>query len=469
MNQPVKPSAFTPEAFDHERGFVVKPEARPDDFDAKAPYIDNGTGTFNSDRYFSKEYAEREWERVWTKVWLIAGPVSDLREAGDFFTFDVGRESILVVKGQDDKIRAFYNVCPHRGMRLVHSDFGSVSQGFSCIYHAWSFGLNGDLAHIPDRETFRKEVVCHNPGLTEIACETRIGLIFITMNENPSDLDEFLGDFGARMGHYEIDKMVTIRQTRTEIEANWKTGLDGFIEPYHFVAIHPQALTFIDDYHIQQDLFPGGISRMIIKQMFPSYRLADRDQFNDHFKMAMQDVHLDPDVFDGSPEEVRIAAQTSKRAKAEELGRDYSAFTDTQVTDSITYSVFPNAGVGCHPEAIIMARFLPHATDPQRMYWDHITLYRPVKNADNSYAVPGFMDVKPGTDLSGETRPDIARFAPGDKLEMGLLFEQDAELLPLQQLGVRSRGFKGPLFGEQELRVRHYHTELDRYMNGEKG
>lgn len=451
------------ERFDYLRGFQVS-DAPSGEFDAKAPYIDNGTGKFSSDRYSSRDYMEREWERVWTKVWLIAGVQSDLREAGDYFTFEVGREDFLITLGDDGQVRAFYNVCPHRGMQLVQNDQGSVAQGFTCPYHSWSFELDGSLKSITDRETFRPETVCHNPGLTEVKCEVALGLIFITMNENPMPLMEQLGDFGERMGVYEIDKMVVIRQTRAEIEANWKTGLDGFIEPYHFHAIHKQALPVIDDYHIQQDLYPNGVSRMIIKQFYPSHRLDGREEVNDSLKAMMTDAGLDAARFEGTSEEVRRAAQLSKRAAAAALGRDYSAFTDTQVTDSVTYSIFPNAGIGCHPEALILARFLPHAKDPEKMYWDHITMYRPVKQDDDSYVVPGFMDVKPGTDLSGEIRPEARRFSPGDKLEMGLLFEQDAELLPAQQRGVRSRGFKGSLFGEQELRCRHFHAELDRYM-----
>ncbi|ARR57706.1 hypothetical protein HY78_29860 (plasmid) [Rhizorhabdus wittichii DC-6] len=450
--------------FEFAKGFEVNPAAAPNDFDAKAPYIDNGTGAFSADRYSSKEYMEKEWERVWTKVWLIAGPQSDLREPGDYFTFEVGRESFLVTMGEDGKINAFYNVCPHRGMQLVQNDAGSVNGGFTCPYHSWQFDLEGSLTNVYDRETFRPETICHNPGLTPVACEVACGLIFITMNENPTPLMEQLGDFGARMGVYEIDKMVTIRHTRAEIASNWKTGLDGFIEPYHFHAIHKQALPLIDDYHIQQDLYPNGVSRMIIKQLYPSHRLEEREKIGEEMRWAMNDAGIDPETYEGTSESVRQAAQLSKRAAAAELGRDYSGFTDTQITDSVTYSIFPNAGMGCHPEAIIMARFLPHESNPEIMYWDHITMYRPVRDDSGNFAVPGFMAVEPGTDLSGEILPEVRRFAMGDTLEMGLLFDQDAELLPSQQRGVRSRGFKGPLFGEQELRCRHYHAELDRYM-----
>jgi len=463
-----KNDAFENEQFDYIERFTAAPDAPPNAFDAKAPYIDNGTTAFSPERYYSEEYAQKEWNLVWTKVWLLAGVASDLREPGDFLTFEVGRETFLIVKGADAQIRAFYNVCAHRGFKLVQSDSGSVAKAFTCPYHTWRYNLDGSLAAITDRETFRPEVVCHNPGLSAVRCEISNGLIFITMNGNPKPLSEQLGDFGARMGVYEIDKMVVVKHTRAEIASNWKIGMDGFIEPYHFHALHQQALPVIDDYHIQQDLYPNGVSRMIIKQLYPSHRLTQREAFNETLTATMRSAGLDPDTFEGTPMDVRKAAQLAKRTRAAELGRDYSNFTDSQITDSVTYSIFPNAGLGCHPEALILARFLPHATDPTKMYWDHMTLYRPVKQEDDSYAIPDFMAVDPGADVSGDTRPDITRFQIGDELKLGLLFQQDAEILPIQQAGVQSRGFRGSLFSEQELRVRHFHTELDRYMNGAK-
>ncbi len=107
-------------------------------------------------------------------------------------------------------------------------------------------------------------------------------------------------------------------------------------------------------------------------------------------------------------------------------------------------------------------RFLPHPTEPEQFFYDTCTLYMPTK--DGQHGVPQWMGLPEGTDVSGEIRPDIIHVPLGEKPNLGLVLDQDSELLPHVQKGVRSRGFKGPLWSEQELRLRHFHTELDRYL-----
>ena len=99
----------------------------------------------------------REWDRLWTRAWLIAGVVSDVQEPGDYFTFDLGRENILVTRTESGDIKAFYNVCQHRGNRLVMNDIGSVPR-FICSFHSWQYALDGNLEQITDEDTFRPEV-----------------------------------------------------------------------------------------------------------------------------------------------------------------------------------------------------------------------------------------------------------------------------------------------------------------------
>jgi len=176
---------------------------------------------------------------------------------------------------------------------------------------------------------------------------------------------------------------------------------------------------------------------------------------------------MDPDGFAGSAAEVRTAIQRSKRARARRLGlTHYENFTDGQLTDSWATGVFPNVQMGMHPEGVFVMRFLPHATDPETFYYDTMILYRHVP--DPNYTVPAWMGLPSGTDVSGETRPETTRVPPGQPPGLGEVLDQDSELLPVVQKGLRSRGFRGPLWSEQEQRVRHFHRELDRYINREK-
>jgi hypothetical protein len=111
-------------------------------------------------------------------------------------------------------------------------------------------------------------------------------------------------------------------------------------------------------------------------------------------------------------------------------------------------------------------RFVPHATDPQIFYYETMILYRYVD--DPNYTVPAWMGLPAGIDVTGTTRPAIINVPKGEPPGLGEVLDQDSELLPVVQKGLRSRGFRGPLWSDQEQRVRHFHRELDRYINGEK-
>ena len=163
--------------FDYETGIVVNPQAPADSLEAKQPYIDNGTGTRGKDCYFSREAMQQEWERLWPRAWLIAGVSSDAPAVGDYFLFDIGSEAIIVARTEAG-LKAHYNVCPHRGSRLVRAERGSRAR-FICPFHSWKFDLEGKLLAVTDRETFREEVICHEPGLTSLACEEHAGIVFV--------------------------------------------------------------------------------------------------------------------------------------------------------------------------------------------------------------------------------------------------------------------------------------------------
>ena len=103
---------------------VINPDAPDDSLEAKQPHVDNGSECYDKSGYFSHPYMQREWEKLWTKSWLIAGVESDLPNVGDYFLFDIGDESIIVNR-TDDGFNAFYNVCSHRGTRLVQEPRGN--------------------------------------------------------------------------------------------------------------------------------------------------------------------------------------------------------------------------------------------------------------------------------------------------------------------------------------------------------
>ena len=443
---------------------VIDPDAPPDSLEAKQAHIDNGTRVVDKDRYFSREFMQLEWDRLWSRAWLLAGVSADVRNIGDFFLFDIGDESIIVVR-TDAGLRAHFNVCAHRGSRLVLEERGRVSR-FVCPFHSWRYDLDGGLAAITDRETFREEVICHEPGLVPLACDEHAGLVFVSMRSDPPPLAEAIGLPAGYLEAYNIGEMNVVRHIRTEWLANWKVGVEAFYESYHLHQVHPETRDVMADLNVQYDLYPNGASRMIVPIGQPTPRRKDQTTVNEGLKFMLADVGIDPETFDGTALDVRPAIQRAKRKRAEERGQDFSRLTDNQLTDSWATGIFPNVQIGCHPEGVFVMRFLPHPTDPERFFYDTMTLLLPAGTAKPE--APAWMGIPEGTDISGKTRPRCEHLGLEGAKSLGQVLEQDSELLPVVQAGMRSRAFKGQLWGEQEQRLRHFHAELDRYIDGEK-
>ena len=440
---------------------IINPDAPAESLEAKQPAIDNGAQIYGKEGYFSPEQMTREWQKIWTQSWLIAGVSSDLQKPGDYFLFRVRSESIIITK-TDAGVKAFYNVCPHRGARLLTEERGR-RRNFVCPFHSWSFRNNGELRTITDEETFQKEVISHRPGLTPVVCEELAGLIFISMADNPTSLKEAIGLPEGYLENYQIDKMRVVRHVRSEWGSNWKVGVEAFYESYHLHAVHPETRGVMGDLNVQYDCYPNGASRMIVPLGQPSPRQADQTTVNEGLQYMLQEAGADPAEFTGTAADVRAAIQQAKRERSDRLCLGYERFTDGQLSDSWATGIFPNVQIGCHPEAVFLMRFIPHDTDPERFWYDTMTLMFPVN--DPNYSPPGWMGLPENTDVTGNSRPETENFSIDEDPDLGLVLSQDANLLPSVQEGMRSKAFKGQLWGEQEQRLRHFHVELERRLN----
>jgi len=445
--------------------WLIDPKAGEGNLEAKQPFVDNGLDIYDPGRYYDPAYMQREWDRMWTRTWQIAAVETDIPEPGDYSVYRLLRESFIVVRQDDGSVKSFYNVCPHRGNQVVLNDRGSALQ-FTCTFHSWQYNLGGECTRVTDRETINPSLLCKNPKLKEVRCETYAGLVFINMDDNPPPLRDRIGLPEGYLEAYEIDKMHCVRHTVSEWAANWKTGVDAFYETYHLHAVHPETQDVMDDLGVQVDLYPEGASRMIVPIGVKTQRQADQDIMNPSLEYMMTEASMSPDEYPRNAREVRTAIQQAKRRRSKKFDLGYERFTDGQLTDSWATGIFPNVQIGLHPEGAFLMRFMPHATDPERFYYDTMTLIRPV--ADPNYRTPGWMGLPEGTDTSGEVRPDTEYVPLGEPPNLGQVLDQDSELLPVVQKGIRSRGFDGAIWGEQEQRLRHFHKELERYLNGEK-
>lgn len=195
-------------------------------------------------RYFDERFHQLELEHMWFKTWLVAGHVTELREAGSYKLFEQLGQSIIVAKGQDDRIRAFHNICRHRSAPLVTEPAGKAKR-FVCPYHAWSFATDGRLMAVPEERNFP----CLDKaasGLLPVRCEVWRGFVFINLGDDPQSLADFLKPVADRLVDFPFELMELKRHLRVEVEASWKTVFDNFIESYHLNTVHPAISRWIE-------------------------------------------------------------------------------------------------------------------------------------------------------------------------------------------------------------------------------
>jgi len=456
--------------YDYKRGFVVYPNEEAGSSGAKAPYVDLGTERIDPKRYYSQEEADLEWDKLWTKTWSFAGLTHDIPEVGDYLTVDVGRESFIVIRNGpgDENIAAYYNVCPHRGNRIAHSDFGRVGEDgcFRCDFHGWRFGIDGKNVEIRDEIIFREEVIAHRPGLKPIRCEAWNSFIFINMDLDAIPLVEHLDVMPEHLKAYPFEKYRVFKDVQVCWDVNWKAAVDAFVEFYHADDVHPQVLPFSETLECQYDLYDHGLSRMIIPLGYVTSRFDDRDTVPEGLKMYVAFFGGNNADYAGLKGfEYSNALADTKRKWAKRHGYDFfEKLTDRQVTDDWNYFVFPSITLNVFSDSLLIQVFRPHATDPQKSYYRAISLCLPVPGTQEMVMDPGSFGPEaisePGWD--GAVRPPI--ITPEKLEDFGSVLSQDARRLPAVQKGIRSAAFDGYVLSESEARIRHYLAEIDRYL-----
>ena len=186
--------------------------------------------------YFSAEAFAAEEARLFSCSWQVVGHVRQAATPGDYFTFDLIGEPLLVVRGEDGILRGFYNVCRHRA--------GNPASGcgnrklFRCGYHGWTYRLDGALLVTPEFEGVEN----FNPqdfGLAPVRLEEWFNLIFVNLDPAARPLRECLGDLPVQAGKFDFPSMKFFERRAYEMKCNWKTYIDNYLEGYHVPSVHP--------------------------------------------------------------------------------------------------------------------------------------------------------------------------------------------------------------------------------------
>lgn len=199
-----------------------------------------GTAPVPARPYYDSAYFELERQSVFLKSWIHVAHACELPESGSFLRCDLefAGASLLIVRGRDGEVRAFHNVCTHRGTRLVDEAAGRTTK-FSCPYHMWTFGTDGALLSAPDFDAFHIER--KDCSLPQIALQECGGLLFVNFDPEAAPLRDWLGDYAERLEQMPVARATTFSQYSYEIAANWKLTYDNFQENYHLRFIHPRS------------------------------------------------------------------------------------------------------------------------------------------------------------------------------------------------------------------------------------
>ena len=204
-----------------------------------------GTGPVNYEDSIDPEQWKLEQQAIFRKTWLQMGRVELIPKKGRYITRElpsVGPGTSIIIVNDGEQIRAFYNLCRHRGNKLVWNDYpgeevsGSCRQ-FVCKYHAWRYDLQGNLTFIQQEQEFFDVDKADYP-LKPVRCEVWEGFIFVNFDDDAVSLEEYLGEFGQGLKGYPFHEMTEHYSYRAEVKSNWKLFIDAFVEFYHAPILH---------------------------------------------------------------------------------------------------------------------------------------------------------------------------------------------------------------------------------------
>ncbi|MDA0338344.1 MAG: aromatic ring-hydroxylating dioxygenase subunit alpha [Proteobacteria bacterium] len=426
----------------------------------------SGTKPITADRYISPEILAREFDEIFAKQWLFAGLESDLQETGDYFVFNIGKESTVVSRTQTGEIAANYNVCQHRGARVMVGDMGCVD-AFVCPYHGWTYAPDGRLIHVPDTDRFSKGAPADRLSLKPLRVETWAGMVFVCMDDDACSLDDFLGPVKAMINPFRPQDMTLLEDQTCHLACNWKAVFDNFQELYHVEHIHPQHALIFDCLYCNTDMMDRGHTRVVIEGFTVDTRLDIPEMPTEIMIPQMETLGMDPEEYRSRVLDVRKDVQKKRREMGPSLGHNYDLLSDDELSDIVQYNIFPNLIVVLQPENMLIMRAMPHESDPNKCHWDKFTF---IMEADPAIADAVNVSFNMGQDrpVAPDNRPEHDEFDQEDiiagRKTMTITIDQDIHFIRDVQKGMHSRGFGEAWLNDDEGRVQHYHDWYNHYL-----
>jgi choline monooxygenase len=241
--------------------------------------------TLSAPLYHGEQTFDEEKARIFSTTWQLVGHSHQVPNTGDYFTFDLIGEPLLIARGEDGILRAFYNVCRHRA--------GNPASGcgnrklFRCGYHGWTYRLDGALLVTPEFDGVEN----FNPrefGLAPVRLQEWFNLIFVNLDPEAPNLLDSLGEMRAQAEKFDFQSMKFFERRTYEMKCNWKTYIDNYLEGYHLPSVHPALNRELNYNAYQVDPYP-----LYVRQWSPIRGAQAGDANPRRYQEAREDLTVD--------------------------------------------------------------------------------------------------------------------------------------------------------------------------------
>ncbi|CAN7556969.1 aromatic ring-hydroxylating dioxygenase subunit alpha [Phenylobacterium sp. LjRoot219] len=427
---------------------------------------------FPVEAYISEDYARAERDKLWRKVWQQVGRVEEIPEVGNFLTYEIQDDSLLIVRSAPDTIKAYYNVCSHRGRRLVDTPPGARNARgdkvrFVCGFHGWSFDLEGRCVHILEKNDWGGALTEARTRLGEVRCETWGGWIWINMDPECEPLRDYLEPAASMLDPFELQNMRYRWRRWIVFDCNWKVALEAFNETYHVAVTHPEFMQFgefrgwakaqgihsnigydapkgLEENQAKLRLGAGADPRLSTAQM----QAYTWEQVNTNTTQTLVDAaqRLVDELPEGTPapEVLRHWLSTARRDDAARGVIWPSVDAEHTAKAGTAWQLFPNFQIGHALNNALCYSARPYGYDPDKCIFEAAVL-----------------ELFP----EGEAPQTEWEYLAADDPRWGSVLPQDFSNMAAVQQGMKIGGYRGNIPNPKaEGAVASLHRNLARYM-----
>ena len=432
--------------------------------DTNRPITDRPT-IVGIEAYVSPEYARAENDRLWGKVWQVACREEELARVGDFVTYDILDESIIVSRVAEDRIAAYYNVCQHRGRRLTKGC--GHARAFVCRFHGWRWDLEGKNTFVLAQDDWEGTLTEDNLRLKTVKVDTWGGWVFINMDPDCEPLRDFLGTAADMLEPFELDKMRYRWRQWLTFPCNWKVAMEAFVEGYHVDGTHPQLTKYgskssWSQAHGRHSVFgpaaqkgfggaSGGIARQDVDMRLALADVVSQlwDEVNATTTQTIVTAagRLADELPEGTPPgEVQAHLMTQAAKDDAARGVIWPRIDPAHFAKAGTvWHIFPNTVSIQGPTFALCYRARPNGYDPNSCIFE-------------VYVIERFPEGQ-------EPKPENVHVGIEEEEKWRKVLCQDFANMEAVQQGIKSRGFMGPRPNPvQERGVTNFHRSLAEYM-----